>query len=48
MKYHCEVCNSDMCFDGTTDKTLRYDVACHEMGDFHVRNRNEVLNKNVS
>lgn len=42
MKYNCVICG-DLCFDGTTEKSLRYDVACHEMGETHKGNLKSIL-----
>lgn len=36
MKYTCSFCG-DLCFDGTTDKTLPRDISQHETGSYHKR-----------
>jgi hypothetical protein len=44
LKYHCDVCDCDHCFDGTTDETLPADIKQHEYGSLFHRDH---LEKNL-
>ncbi len=46
MKYECKVCGV-LCFDGTTEESLQYDIICHESGEYHKRNNYEMRIKTL-